>query len=171
MSALGSHCIQDYPYPVALPYRIARDEGEELLQRMWAVLFAALHAVKHMTIPLVTQYLDAPVETEVPETCNTHDTLNRAITGIRCSNYSKAFPLMIECARGENLSLATACSCPTSGRSLGMSKAYGQSGEEFFWQARRKQRWRVNVQSAGRKWRRSGNTGFAGITAHWSPSR
>jgi len=46
MNALARKFVQDYPYPVALPYRIARDEDEELARRLWAIPFTALQAVK-----------------------------------------------------------------------------------------------------------------------------
>jgi hypothetical protein len=92
--------VKDYPYPVALPYRIAWDEGEELARRVWAIPLTALQAVKLTTLPMVAQYLLADfIPSEEPETRAACDAINRAIAGIRCPHYSDWLTLLHTLAR------------------------------------------------------------------------
>jgi len=84
--------VKDYPYPVALPYRIVWDKEEESVHRVWAIPFTALQAVKLTTFPMVAQYLLFPsLEKPEREAC---DAINRAIAGIRHPYYSDWLTLL-----------------------------------------------------------------------------
>ena len=132
---------EDYPYPVALPYRIARDQGGELARRVWAVPFTALQAVKLTTLPLVAQYLDDPAETEKLASRNPRaiDALNTAIAGIRSPHYSDWLTLLhIAGERLDQLKIEPVFPVNTLREFLGaeenkvspFSEAYAPSGRE-----------------------------------------
>ncbi|GMU41974.1 MAG: hypothetical protein AMXMBFR23_28400 [Chloroflexota bacterium] len=55
--------IERLPYPVARAAAVAFDEGATPQLRLWNVPHAAYQALRMVTLPVVAQYLDAPVET------------------------------------------------------------------------------------------------------------
>lgn len=91
-----SNFIQNYPYPVGLPYAIAHSDAEPLQRRVWAVPFTALQAIKLSALPVVAQYLSDPKDTEELINIDKYavERVNQAIAGIKSPFYSDWITLL-----------------------------------------------------------------------------
>jgi tetratricopeptide (TPR) repeat protein len=85
--------LQSYPYPVAHPYSVVFDENHTPQTRVWALHFTTYQALKVSCLPVVSQYLTDPKETEAMER-KAVDSLNRAIAGIRCPFFNDWITLL-----------------------------------------------------------------------------
>ena len=85
MEPARARIVEDFPYPVALPYALAFDAGQPASLRRWALCFTEYQLLRMVALPLVGQYLSDPIDESNPETIRK---LNTAIASIRSPFFS-----------------------------------------------------------------------------------
>ena len=88
-----TNVIQSYPYPIAHPYSVVWDENQNPQTRVWALHFTTYQTLKVICLPVVSQYLTEPKETEAMER-KAVESLNRAIASIRCPFFNDWITLL-----------------------------------------------------------------------------
>ena len=83
---LKREIVKTYPYPVAKPYSIIIDESRSSQERLWSVPFTLYQALRIVTLPLLSQYLnDLRKAEEIPqEKIESVKSINEAVARIRC---------------------------------------------------------------------------------------
>jgi hypothetical protein len=72
--------VHDFPYPVAYPYTLIFDEASPPSVRRWALCFTEYQLLRTVCLPLVGQYLRAPIDEQAADSIRS---LNRAVAAIR----------------------------------------------------------------------------------------
>jgi tetratricopeptide (TPR) repeat protein len=78
--------LDDFPYPVALPYSLVFDLSQPASVRRWTLCFTQYQVLRMVTLPLVGQYLEA--EELISPDAETIRQLNSAIAAIRAPFFS-----------------------------------------------------------------------------------
>ena len=76
--------LDDFPFPMAYPYKLIFDPAIAPSSRRWALCFTEYQLLRLLTLPMVGQYLREPI-TPNPDSIRA---LNSAITGIRAPFFS-----------------------------------------------------------------------------------
>ena len=85
MEPARARIVEDFPYPVAVPYALAFDAGQPASLRRSALCFTEYQMLRMVALPLVGQYLSEAIDESDSETIRK---LNTAIASIRAPFFS-----------------------------------------------------------------------------------
>ena len=93
--------IDELPFPVARPAAVAFDESVEVPAQLkvWDLMFTAYQALRMVSLPVVSQYLDHPISTQDMGDQRAVGSIGRALARIRCPHFGDWVTLLETLAR------------------------------------------------------------------------
>lgn len=134
------YVVERLPYPVALPVAIAlgSNNGPSPQARLWNVHHAAYQVLRTAVLPVVAQYMDAPVATEDMPRRRSVESVAEALSQLRTpffSGWIRAFEALARHVTPDRLGLdpclplARSVEALKSTAALPISESYGQPDE------------------------------------------